>query len=263
MRQAALFFDIDGTLLSEVTGEIPQSTMDALHAARENGHLTFINTGRTYGSLPPEIVRLKMDGYLCGCGTYLLYKDRVLLENHIPKDRGTEIIDCIKKCNVEGLFEGTEDVYFSNRISRFEQIESMRRYFAGAGLGLERAMEDKNFIYDKLLVYTDSHSDKETFLDFIKGDLEAIDRGQGIYECVQRQFSKATAIQCIMDCIGFEKEQVYVFGDSSNDLSMFQFAEHAVAMGRHDAVLEPYTEHITDKVEEDGISRAMEHYGLI
>jgi len=112
-------------------------------------------------------------------------------------------------------------------------------------------------------VYTDSRSDKETFLDFIKGDLEAIDRGQGIYECVQRQFSKATAIQCIMDCIGLEKEQVYVFGDSSNDLSMFQFAEHAVAMGRHDAVLEPYTEHITDKVEEDGISRAMEHYGLI
>jgi len=263
MRQAALFFDIDGTLLSEKTREIPESTLDALGAARKNGHLAFINTGRTYGSLPPETVRMQMDGYLCGCGTYILYQDEVLLENHIPKDRGIEIIDCIKRCNLEGLCEGTEDVYFSNRISRFEQIESMRRYFALEGLGVERAMEEKNFIYDKLLVYTDSRSDKQAFLDFISADMEAIDRGQGIYECVQKRYSKATGIQVIMERLGLEKDQVYVFGDSSNDLSMFEFADHAVAMEVHDAVLEPYTEHVTGKVEEGGISSAMEHYGLI
>lgn len=58
-------------------------------------------------------------------------------------------------------------------------------------------------------------------------------------------------------------DQIYVFGDSSNDLSMFEYAKHTVAMGEHDPVLEPYTEYITDAVEQDGIEKAMEYYRLI
>ena len=37
----ALFFDIDGTLLSEITKEIPQSALDALKKTAEKGNLTF------------------------------------------------------------------------------------------------------------------------------------------------------------------------------------------------------------------------------
>ena len=34
---AALFFDIDGTLISELTGDIPESAREALHSAKANG----------------------------------------------------------------------------------------------------------------------------------------------------------------------------------------------------------------------------------
>ena len=60
-----------------------------------------------------------------------------------------------------------------------------------------------------------------------------------------------------------KKEQAYVFGDSSNDLAMFEFAVHAVAMGEHDPILDPYTEFVTKAVEEDGIAHALKHYALI
>ena len=52
---SALFFDIDGTILSEITHKIPESALEALHKAQENGHKTFINTGRTICSVPPMI----------------------------------------------------------------------------------------------------------------------------------------------------------------------------------------------------------------
>ena len=52
---SALFFDIDGTILSEITHEIPESALVALRKAQENGHKTFINTGRTICSVPPVI----------------------------------------------------------------------------------------------------------------------------------------------------------------------------------------------------------------
>ena len=65
-----------------------------------------------------------------------------------------------------------------------------------------------------------------------------------------------------MNYFQMKLEDAYVFGDSSNDLAMFQYVKHAVAMGHHDPVLEPYTEFITRTVEEDGLAFAMKHYGL-
>ena len=39
MNKAALFFDVDGTLIDEQTKIVPESTLCALKQARENGHL--------------------------------------------------------------------------------------------------------------------------------------------------------------------------------------------------------------------------------
>ena len=63
--QYALFFDIDGTLVSFQTHEIPPSTILALTQAKANGHKVFIATGR-----PPiiitnlEAIEHLIDGYV-------------------------------------------------------------------------------------------------------------------------------------------------------------------------------------------------------
>lgn len=101
MDRAVLFFDIDGTVLSEITKEVPVSAINAMKAAQQAGHLLFINTGRTICSIPPEIRRLKFDGYLCGCGTYLTYQDEVLFSSSIEKKRGREILKKATECNLE------------------------------------------------------------------------------------------------------------------------------------------------------------------
>ena len=67
MKKAALFFDIDGTILSEETKEIPKSAIEALLEVKKKGHLLFINTGRTMCSIPAELKQFAFDGYLCGC----------------------------------------------------------------------------------------------------------------------------------------------------------------------------------------------------
>ena len=262
MERSVLFFDIDGTLLSENTGEIPDSAIRALDAARNAGHLLFINTGRTICSVPAEIRRYPFDGYLCGCGTCIVYRDEVLFSRSIPEDRGDAIIRKIAECRLGGIAEGSEDVYFPGYITRFDKLETTRRYFLRRGMGMEHPLEKGGFIYDKLFIYVDEKSDFESFREYLSPDMEALDRGGNAYEIVQKGYSKATACQFILDKFGIGKENAYVFGDSSNDLSMFQFAVHTVAMGHHDAVLEPWTEFVTKAVEEDGIAYAMEHYRL-
>ena len=45
-ERKALFFDIDGTLLTDEKKELPESAKNAIEAARRAGHLVFINSGR-------------------------------------------------------------------------------------------------------------------------------------------------------------------------------------------------------------------------
>ena len=68
-----VFFDIDGTLIDGPTHQIPQSAVEAIRKLRENGHLAFINTGRTLVSIEPRIREIGFDGLVCGCGTHIYY----------------------------------------------------------------------------------------------------------------------------------------------------------------------------------------------
>ena len=73
---------------------------------------------------------------------------------------------------------------------------------------------------------------------------------------------QGTACDVILKKFGMELDRAYVFGDSMNDLSMFQYAKHTIAMGNHAKGLDPFTEYVTAEVEKDGIAQAIRHYGL-
>ena len=66
-----LFFDIDKTLLTPYPWTVPDSAKQALKEARYNGHLLFINSGRTYTMIPEIIKEMGFDGYVCGCGSQI------------------------------------------------------------------------------------------------------------------------------------------------------------------------------------------------
>ena len=69
MQRKIAFFDIDGTLTSEINGSIPDSTIQSIRKARANGHLMFINTGRCFQNVEERFRSIGFDGYVCGCGT--------------------------------------------------------------------------------------------------------------------------------------------------------------------------------------------------
>lgn len=262
-KKAAMFFDIDGTLVSDITESIPESAIRALQMAKENGHEIFINTGRTLCSVSSGLIEIGFDGLLCGCGTYIIYHDEEILDLEIPEKRGYELVDEMFDCGMTGIAEGNTDIYLPREITKYKDIEDIRRRRAPWGLGLKKHLEDKDYRYDKLYVGSDENSDTKRFFDFVKEDMDIVDRRNGMYEIIQKGYSKATAIEVVREHLGLSMDQIYVFGDSSNDMEMIQYADHAIVMGCHDKVLDPYAEYVTDTVENDGIYKAMKHYGLI
>ena len=61
MKKKALFFDYDGTLISDETHTIPKSARKVLNKLKDKGYLLFLNTGRTKAILDPIISELDFE----------------------------------------------------------------------------------------------------------------------------------------------------------------------------------------------------------
>ena len=76
----ALFFDIDGTLVSFETHRIPPSTIEALEAAHAKGLKIFIATGRPkaiINNLSELQDRNLIDGYITMNGAIVLSENKL------------------------------------------------------------------------------------------------------------------------------------------------------------------------------------------
>ena len=261
MSRKALFFDIDGTLMSEVTREVPESAKEALRRTRACGNLVFVNTGRSYSELGKIMQMVEPDGWLCGCGTYIEVDGKPLYHRVMPEEQRRMICQAIEDADMDGLMEGKEGCYVPSPDSRFAEGRRIREsiHFALRSMNWGESCGD----VEKFCVLADEKSDRAGFFRKLGLDIDVIDRGNGFYECVRAGHSKANAIDRILEAYGLTLEDAYVFGDSTNDLSMFEHVPNAIMMGKHSPQLEPYASFCTKTVEQDGIWYAMEHLGLL
>lgn len=262
MTPKALFFDIDGTLFSEIDRQVPQSAVLALKKARDNGHLIFINTGRTYSQTEGIRSAVEFDGLLCGCGTYIVSQGEVVYNREIPKERRIQIKQAVEDCDLEAMLEGEQGCTAIDHVSRIPYAEFLKDFLRAEGSMTPDGWRDDEFVFSKFCVLDDGMGDTKRLFDMLL-DFHIIDRGEGFYECVPSGHSKATAIEFILKEYGIDLSDAWVFGDSMNDLSMFEYVPNAVLMEKHDEGLEPYASFITKTVEADGIEYALKHFGMI
>ena len=258
MKRKALFFDIDGTLLTDGTKILPESAALALKKSREAGHMVFINTGRSRILMQELEGRIEVDGYLCGCGTLIEVHGKKLMHHVLSVKTRRKILDNILKYDLDGILEGPGGIYVQSGQSRMPGVQRIKDLFLGSGVVFEADWTEKTLVFDKFCVLKDEKSDMDGFIKSLENEIAFIDRGHNLFECVPVGFDKATAMQFILDYFQIPWEESYAFGDSANDLAMIKYACHSVIMEEHAPELEPYAELITRKVEDDGIAYAFE-----
>ena len=163
-----LFFDVDGTIADRVGKKnvVPQSAKDAIKKLQKNGHLCFINTGRALSEIDVYLKELNMDGFICGCGTYILYKTEVLFSQTIPFDIGNELIKDLEKYDIEWLLEGEKTLYYRNKpytthIGDFKSEQENLYPDAYKELDPDMASND---VFDKFCIGVHKNSDFKSFI---------------------------------------------------------------------------------------------------
>ena len=257
-----MFFDIDGTLIPELPGaEVPGSTLRALELARSAGNLLFVNTGRPAANVDEDVRSLGFDGYIFGCGTHIEIGGREIYYKTVDKALCRSTVKLLRECNAVPMFERRDGVFFDFGMREMPMINDIRTGFAAQGKNVDRSVDDEDFSFDKFIICYDEESDASRLRPEIEKNFDWIHRGEGFAEIVPHGCTKATGIEAVLGHYGIEKRDAYAIGDSLNDLPMFAAAGTSIAMG-NGKMLIPYADYVTADIMQDGIYKAMEHFGF-
>ncbi len=252
----ALFIDIDCTLtVSDYI--IPERNLIAVRKARELGHKVFINTGRSYGNIPPEIFRqIEVDGVISGNGTAVRLGDKFITDDFLDDDSFREIARyCFEKEECWAVFEGYKRSYTIGGRSRgASPIEKTVFTFdelmdAACDDRIQVIAVSRNVINP--LLEKESIKDKITTFRF--------DRYNDI---VKKGKNKAEAMLRVLDLLGIPRQNSMAFGDSENDKNMLIEAGIGVAVANSQPELLEIADYITLSNEEGGVGAAIEKFLL-
>lgn len=269
MAKKIAFFDIDGTLTSEIDGSVPASAAEAIQQARENGHLMFINTGRCMQNVEKRFRDVGFDGYICGCGTNIYCMQNQKMEEILyvqqSHDITLQILEHARKFQLDILFESKKEVRFDTKRPLCTE-GGIRQYnaFVKRNYDMSHDPEDFDFTCDKFVVWFTDISDLPAFREVSDLHFDCINRGGNFREFVPHGYSKATGIQAVLDYYHISFDDAYALGDSNNDLSMLSYVKNSIAMGNASPEsLFNQVAYVTTKASEDGISHALTHFHFI
>lgn len=269
MNRKIVFFDIDGTITSEIDGSIPKSTITAIRKAQENGHLMFINTGRCMQNVEERFQEIGFDGYVCGCGTNIYCKTHNKLQEILYIEQSHEVVAEIlqhaRKFSLDLLFESKKEVRFDTaRPFVTKGGEKQYQAFVKRDYDMSHDPESQDFTCDKFVIWFSDINDLSRFREVSDRNFECIDRGGNFREFVPHGYSKATGIQRVLDYYSLNLEDAYAIGDSNNDLAMLSYVKNSIAMGNAEPKsLFNQVSYVTAKSSENGIEQALAHFNFL
>lgn len=254
----AIFFDVDGTLVSLRTHAVPQSTQNALARLREKGIKLFVATGRPKVMLPHIQALFPFDGWVTLNGQYCYCGDQVLRSCPMERQAVEELVSAARENSFACMFiEGEE--FYTNYID-----SHTRQYLVDLEIpvppvrDITRALDHDVFQANAFLT-----KETERLLLDQAPHIQVTRWHPDFLDVLPATGGKDKGMDAILDHFGLKPEEAMAFGDGENDLSMLLHAGIGVAMGESGPVLKERADYVTAGVDEDGILRALEHFGIL
>lgn len=257
----ALFFDVDGTLVSFNTHRIPQSAVDALAEAKRRGAMVFISTGRPMRLINNlDAIQHLVDGYITANGACCSVGGETIACREIPNPEARALIEAAEREGFAMLVVG------ESRLTVVNDGADVDRYFrqmlAVSDLGEGTALTD---VLDGRIVQLTPIIDEaaERRLMPLLPSCVSARWFPAFTDITARGADKGTALMTVAAHLGIDREDTVAFGDGGNDKSILQAAGTGVAMGNAPDDVKAVADYVTASVDEDGIARALEQLRII
>lgn len=253
----AIFFDVDGTLLSHELGLVPESTRAALRQLRRQGIKIFMATGRhttEFEDLPLE--GMEFDGYIILNGQICLDQNmNIISQKEIHREDSKKLLMEFEKKEIPVMIIEKDRMYI-NKIN--DRVRIAQQAVSTPVPKLEKYQGDK---ISQFVIYMEEVAAKE-LLKHLPHCKMSCWNPYG-FDIIPREGGKVSGIEEVLDYYGIPREETMAFGDGENDMDMLQYAGIGVAMGNADNEVKQCADYVTDDVSNDGICKALYHFQVI
>ncbi|WP_442604146.1 Cof-type HAD-IIB family hydrolase [Paenibacillus sp. KN14-4R] len=254
-----VFFDVDGTLYSEVDRGIPESTKVAIQRLHEKGIKIVVATGRPH-NLCEELIALGIDILISANGALVKTPNNVIHKSILSPETVRDLSSFAE------LHEHSIS-YFTDSISMNGiGVEEKRvRDALVETLGLTHYPNKLDTLPEEIYcmcLYADE-SEARKFIDNFP-QLQFVRFHSYVMNILETQVvSKSEAIKKVLDYFNIPVRNSIAFGDGGNDLDMLEFVGLGIAMGNGEERLKQMADFVTKKASEDGIYYALTKFGVI
>lgn len=255
----ALFLDVDGTLISFRTHAVPASAIEALQRAHDRGVRIFIATGRAVTDLA-LLEEVPYDGVVALNGADCVMRNgEVVVRHRIPRESFERALELSEQWDFPVGLELNNGIFVNRVTPVVEELARMIDHPVPKAVDLRRLFERGDCC--QMCFYIDPELEKRVMeqlpalvssrwcATFADVNLRGIDKATGVAEFAER--------------FGFCLPEVMAFGDGGNDAAMLRAAGIGVAMGNACPEALQAADWVTATVDDDGIRRALEHFGVI
>jgi len=258
MTPQAIFFDIDGTLVSFKTKSIPESNKTAIKLLKDKDVKVFISTGRAFYDID-NLEDLIFDGYITSNGSYCYdSKGNIIVQNLVSKESLNKLALYLEEKPLPCAFE-TKKGNFINYVD--DTILSMYK-LVNIPVPIIRPVSEI-IEYDVLQLCAFIDLQREIELLSILTDCNGSRWHPSFMDINAKNCCKATGIDVFMTHFGFKLENTMAFGDGGNDISMLKHAAIGVAMSNATDEVKAVADYVTTSVDDDGIIKALKHFNVL
>ena len=257
--------DLDGTLLRP-DDTVSERTRQALAAATAAGAAHIVVTGRAVPWTRHILDALDYDGLaVCGQGGQVYHAGEHRLQTSVTLDRQLAGLALSKiEAEVGPLFLA------ASRDGLEGEVLVGPGYRVHEGPLPNVMVDDPGELWaaplNKVYLQHPTLDDDALALAArqVAGDLVGVTMaGEGIVELLPLGLTKATGLSLAARRLGLTAKQTVAFGDMPNDIPMFAWAAHGVAMANAHDELKAVADEVTASNEDDGIAAVLERlYGL-
>lgn len=273
--------DMDRTTLNSA-GKLSDRTISAIQSLIQKGVHVVIASGRSYHSLPTDIMAIHGIEYAITGNGAAVY--RMAAPGEREKSRPGK---CIKRfLLVPDAVRHILDMVASDPALTFEAFIDGHAYadrayienptkFGASPQAVEYVKRTRQHI-DDIRSYIRMHIHELDSIDIIVRDethkkrlhdliteqekrVYVTSSVKQLLEISDCHAGKHSGLACVLDCLGLKPEQAAAFGDADNDIDMIQFAGTGIAMANASDSLKSHADFVTKTNDEDGVVYALEH----
>ncbi|MCE4957032.1 Cof-type HAD-IIB family hydrolase [Macrococcoides caseolyticum] len=248
--------DMDGTFLNS-SNDYNRKYFNEIFTTFNNQFLFIVASSNTTSHLQSFFNDLNIY-YVGSNGAAISYNNEIIHTHYIENADVGKTCELLEALSIDSYVVSTLESSYGCKNANDVFLARMNKYYDNLQVGNHFDSDHVTKITIELQVEAQRRIEIINHLNSKLKHSVAVDSGFHCIDIIHRNVNKATGIEYVLNLVNESKENLYVFGDSDNDLEMLQMTNHSYAMANANSRVKGVASEIIPSNDQDGVLKTME-----